>query len=122
MGFSRQEYCSGLPFPSPGDLPNPGIKPASLAWQVDINDTKEEDGGGGIRITKQRELSPNVIFEEHNGAKQAVVKKEIEPLIKGVVVVAEGADYDNVRMNLQMAAKILTDIPIHKISVFVMEK
>lgn len=87
-----------------------------------INDTKEEDGGGGIRITKQRELSPNVIFEEHNGAKQAVVKKEIEPLIKGVVVVAEGADDDNVRMNLQMAAKILTDIPIHKISVFVMEK
>ena len=27
MGFSRQEYCSGLPFPSPGDLPNPGIEP-----------------------------------------------------------------------------------------------
>ena len=31
MGFSRQEYWSGLPFPSPGDLPNPGIKPTSLA-------------------------------------------------------------------------------------------
>ena len=31
MGFSRQEYWSGLPFPSPGDLPNPGIKPGSLA-------------------------------------------------------------------------------------------
>ena len=30
MGFSRQEYCSVLPFPSPGDLPNPGIKPASF--------------------------------------------------------------------------------------------
>ena len=29
MGFSRQEYWSGLPFPSPGDLPNPGIEPAS---------------------------------------------------------------------------------------------
>ena len=27
MGFSRQEYWSGLPFPPPGDLPNPGIKP-----------------------------------------------------------------------------------------------
>ena len=87
-----------------------------------INDTREEDGGGGIRITKQRELAPNVIFEEHNGAKQAVVKKEIEPLIKGVVVVAEGANDDSVKMNLQMAAKILTDVPIHKISVFVMEK
>ena len=30
MGFSRQEYWSGLPFPSPGDLPDPGIEPASL--------------------------------------------------------------------------------------------
>ena len=34
MGFSRQEYWSGLPFPSPGDLPNPGIKPRSPALQV----------------------------------------------------------------------------------------
>ena len=30
MGFPRQEYWSGLPFSSPGDLPNPGIKPTSL--------------------------------------------------------------------------------------------
>ena len=29
MGFSRQEYWQGLPFPFPGDLPDPGIKPAS---------------------------------------------------------------------------------------------
>ena len=31
MGFSRQEYWSGLPFPSPGDLPDPGVKPVSPA-------------------------------------------------------------------------------------------
>ena len=31
MGFSRQEYWSGLPFPSTGDLPDPGIKPGSPA-------------------------------------------------------------------------------------------
>ena len=31
MEFSRQEYWSGLPFPTPGDLPDPGIKTASLA-------------------------------------------------------------------------------------------
>ena len=38
LGFSRQEYWSGLPCPPPGDLPDPGIKPTSLtspAWQVD---------------------------------------------------------------------------------------
>ena len=33
--FSRQESWSGLPFPSPGDLPNPGIKPPSPALQAD---------------------------------------------------------------------------------------
>ena len=35
MGFSRQEYWSGLPFPSPGGLPNPGIEPRSSALQAD---------------------------------------------------------------------------------------
>ena len=35
MGFPRQEYWRGLPFPSPGDLPNPGIKPRSPALQAD---------------------------------------------------------------------------------------
>ena len=35
VGFSRQEYWSELPFPQPGDLPNPGIKPGSPALQAD---------------------------------------------------------------------------------------
>ena len=35
MGFSRQEYWSGLPRPPPGDIPNPGIEPRSPALQVD---------------------------------------------------------------------------------------
>ena len=35
MGFSRQEYWSGLPFPSPGDLPNPGIEPGFPTLEAD---------------------------------------------------------------------------------------
>ena len=35
IGFSRQEYWSGLPFPSPGDNPDPGIEPGSPALQAD---------------------------------------------------------------------------------------
>ena len=35
LGFSSQEYWSGLPFPSPGNLPNPGIEPMSPALQAD---------------------------------------------------------------------------------------
>ena len=40
MGFSRQEYWSGLPFPSPGDLPYPGIKPGYPALQADALPSK----------------------------------------------------------------------------------
>ena len=40
MGFSREEYWSGLPFPSLGDLPDPGIKPKSPALQADSLSTE----------------------------------------------------------------------------------
>ena len=36
MGLPRQEYRSGLPFPTPGDLPNPGVEPMSSAGQVNF--------------------------------------------------------------------------------------
>ena len=44
MEFSRQEYWSGLPFPSPGDLPYPGIKTGSPALQVDSLPPSESPG------------------------------------------------------------------------------
>ena len=40
MGFPRQEYCSGLPFPRPGDLPDPGIKSMSPGWQLHADQIK----------------------------------------------------------------------------------
>ena len=40
MGFSRQEYWSGLPLPSPGDLPDSGIEPGSPALQADALPSK----------------------------------------------------------------------------------
>ena len=50
MGFSRQEYCSGLPFPSPGDLPEPGIKPRSPTLQTD--DLPSEPTGKSYYVLK----------------------------------------------------------------------
>ena len=44
MGFSRQEYWSGLLFPSPGDLPNPGIEPRSPALQADALPSEPNEG------------------------------------------------------------------------------
>ena len=51
MGFSRQEYWSGLPFPSPGDLPDPRIEPRSLALQEDSL-TSEPPGVSAIQQCK----------------------------------------------------------------------
>ena len=50
MGFSRQECWSGLPFPSPGDLPNPGIEPTSPALQADT--LTSEPPGEPLKIVK----------------------------------------------------------------------
>ena len=47
IGFSRQEYWNGLPFPSPGDLPNPGIKPTSPTLQADTLNSEPPVKPGG---------------------------------------------------------------------------
>ena len=49
MGLSRQEYWSGLPFPSPGDLPNPGIEPRSSALEADAL-TSELPGKPKVKV------------------------------------------------------------------------
>ena len=46
MGFSRQEYWSGLPFPSPEDLPDPGIETGSPALQADALPSEPPDKCG----------------------------------------------------------------------------
>ena len=61
MGFSRQEFWSGLPFPSPGDLPDSGIKPGSPAFQANaltseppgercMGDPDASQGWGGVGV------------------------------------------------------------------------
>ena len=55
MGFSRQEYWSGLPFSSPGDLPDPGIEPRSPALQADA--LTPEPPGKPVESQKKKEKS-----------------------------------------------------------------
>ena len=63
MGFSRQEYWSGLPFPSPGDLPDPGIEHRSPALQADAL-TSEPPGKPEIKIEGGKiELMPKIVNE-----------------------------------------------------------
>ena len=52
MGFSRQEYGSGLPFPSPGDLPDPGIEARSPVLQADtlLSEPQGKPTFGGVNF------------------------------------------------------------------------
>ena len=52
MGFIRQEYWSGLPFPSPGDLPNPGIEPGCPALQADSLVAESEGKSKKVKVTQ----------------------------------------------------------------------
>ena len=55
MGFSRQEYSSGLPFPSPGDLLDPGIEPGSPTLEADAL-TSEPPGKMEVSLSKRQQL------------------------------------------------------------------
>ena len=70
MGFSRQEYWSGLPFPSPGDLPDPGIKPRSPALQADAL-TSEPPGKPKAHWNTQPKGRPASAGTEAEGLKGA---------------------------------------------------
>ena len=54
IGFSRQEYWSGLPFPSPGHLPNPGIEPNSPTLQADSSLSGPPGKSRAILATQQK--------------------------------------------------------------------
>ena len=61
MGFSRQEYWSGLPFPFPGDLPDPGIEPRSSALQADALPL-EPSGKASISMSMFLSCCVGVVF------------------------------------------------------------
>ena len=77
MGFSRQEYWSGLPFPSPGDLPDPGIKPRSPALQADAL-TSSHQGSPLRRKHRSKSSGPWVRQQLFRFTKNKVTKRKIK--------------------------------------------
>ena len=80
MRFSRQEYWSGLPFPSPGDLPDPGIEPGSPTLQADAlpseppGKTFQEGRSGQIwQILQGGDAKGNVTMSMTFSARKALV-------------------------------------------------
>ena len=62
MEFSRQEYWSGLPFSSPGDLPNPGIEPGSPALQADASPSEPPGKSEQINNKKDGQMRPGGVY------------------------------------------------------------
>ena len=68
MGFSRLEYWSGVPFPSPGDPPNPGIEPGCPTLQADTLPSKPP--GKPLNYSNYTSIKSNKFNEIKNSAPQ----------------------------------------------------
>ncbi|MHB8130921.1 MAG: stage III sporulation protein AG [Mobilitalea sp.] len=81
----------------------------------------EVDGEGGSRTNNsvQREES-TVLVTNEDGNSVPYILQELEPEIEGVVVIAEGGDDVNTKMDIMEAAEVLFDVPAHKVKVMKM--
>lgn len=81
--------------------------------------TNEKDNEGGTRIINEQNTSDKVVFmNEQGGTSKPLVLKEINPEIKGVIIVAEGAKDARVKLKLTEAVQTVLDVPAYRISVF----
>lgn len=78
---------------------------------------QERDNGGVIRTTTETKENEQVLLSKENGADRPVMVREIKPLIKGVLVIAEGAQDSAVKANLTRAVEAGLGIPTYKITV-----
>lgn len=86
--------------------------------QKNQSSTEEKDSEGGTRSIKQEEYDSTLVYEDSAaGGKIPVILKEVEPGVKGVLVVAEGADSVEVRERICNAVTVVLDIPVHRVQV-----
>ncbi|NLO81612.1 MAG: stage III sporulation protein AG [Clostridiales bacterium] len=83
--------------------------------------TEEEDSSGGVRKVSQKDVnSQTVTMNDSSGSKPLVVK-EMEPEIKGVIVIAEGAKNIRIKMDLMRAVQTALGVSARQVEVFEME-
>lgn len=83
-----------------------------------VNETESD---GSVKSQTNSESSPQTVFSEKDDIKDPYVVKEIEPVIKGVLVVCEGGDNDSVKKEITSAAEVLFGLESHKIKVMKLE-
>lgn len=81
--------------------------------------TDEKDVEGGTRAINEKNTSDQVVFmNDQGGTSKPLVLKEINPDIKGVIIVAEGANDPRVKLQLTEAVQTVLDVPAYRVSVF----
>lgn len=80
--------------------------------------TEEKDANGGTRILSSENITTNTVISSDGKGNQPLVLKEIKPQVKGVIVVAEGADQVEVKAKLYEAVKTVLQIPGHRVEVY----
>ncbi|HEX2946434.1 MAG TPA: stage III sporulation protein AG [Clostridia bacterium] len=85
--------------------------------------TDEKDSEGGTRNTYEDESDNTLVYEDSPaGGKTPVILKRLGPEVKGVLVVAEGADSVTVRERIVSAVRVVLDIPAHRVEVIQRKK
>jgi stage III sporulation protein AG len=81
--------------------------------------TNEKDMEGGTRTINEKNTSDQVVFmNDQGGTSKPLVLKEVNPDIKGVIIVAEGAKDPKVKLQLTEAVQTVLDVPAYRVSVF----
>jgi stage III sporulation protein AG len=83
---------------------------------------QEKDNGGGTRTTTETKETDQILMGKENGLERPVIAREIKPEIKGVLVIAEGAQDSTVKANLTRAVEAGLGIPAYKITVLAQRK
>lgn len=83
---------------------------------------QEKDTAGGVRSTTETKESTQILVGKENGIDRPVLIREIKPMIKGVLVIADGAYDSNVKASLTKAVESGLGIPSYKITVLAQKK
>lgn len=86
------------------------------------NITSEKDAQGGTRNIENKDYEDKIVYQDEQGGKKPIIIKELQPQVKGVLVVADGAHDMLVREGLIKAVQVLMDVPMHKIEVLERKK
>lgn len=89
--------------------------------QTTERSTHEADGAGGLRDVEETTVSSQTVITRNNSGEQAVVTREEQPRIAGVMIVAQGAENPAIKEQITSAVAAALNLPAHRIRVLPME-